>query len=51
LMRQAVTKEDWAQIAQVSIQVAQKLSAIQITEHHRLGTPWVGAWEAFKKKS
>lgn len=48
MMRQAITREDWAQVAQVSIQVAQKLSAVQIAEHHRLGTPWTGSWSKFK---
>jgi hypothetical protein len=47
MMRQAITGEDWAQVAQVSIQVAQKLRAVKIAEHHRLGTPWTGAWSKF----
>jgi len=49
-MEQAVLAEDWPTVAETSIQVAQKLMSIQIPEHHRLGTPWIGAWEAMKKK-
>ena len=48
-MKQAVLAEDWPAVASTAIQVAQKLMAIQISEHHRLGTPWTGAWEALKK--
>jgi hypothetical protein len=47
LMRQAIVRDDWVLVAQVSIQVAQKLSAVQIAEHHRLGIPWTGSWLKF----
>ncbi len=51
VMEQAVMAEDWPTVAATAIQVAQKLNTIQISAHHRLGTPWVGAWEAMKKKA
>ena len=44
-MRVAILKEDWASIAMLSVQVGQKLGKIQIAENHRLGKPWVGAYE------
>lgn len=44
-MRQAVLEEDWGQIAQVAVQVAQAVSDVNISERHRMGTPWVGAWK------
>jgi hypothetical protein len=43
-MRQAVLQDDWAKVAMVSVQVAGKLMNTKIPEHHRLGTPWVGAY-------
>ena len=46
-MRQALAVDDWAKVAQTSIVVAQKFNKIKIATHHRLGTPWVGAWEKF----
>jgi len=46
-MRQALATDDWAKVAQTSIAVAQKFNNIKIAAHHRLGTPWVGAWEKF----
>ena len=50
LMEEAVLSDDWPTVAATAIQVAQKLMAIKIPEHHRLGTPWVGAWEALNRK-
>jgi hypothetical protein len=49
-MRQAVLGEDWGGVAQVAAQTAQKLGRINVAEHHRLGTPWVGAWEELKRQ-
>ena len=49
-MEEAVLSDDWPTVAATAIKVAQKLMAIKIPEHHRLGTPWVGAWEALNKK-
>ena len=45
-MRAAVLADDWETIAEVLAQTAQKLSKVQIAAHHRLGTPWVGAYQA-----
>ena len=44
-MRLAIQKEDWAAIAALSAQVGQRLGKIQIAENHRLGKPWVGAYQ------
>ena len=44
-MKQAVLKDDWGSIALLSIQIAQKLNTIKVSDRHRLGTPWVGAWK------
>ena len=44
-MHDAVIAEDWATVATVSAEVGQKLGKVQIAEHHRLGTPWVGAYK------
>jgi len=48
-MSKAVIDDDWAQVASLSAQIAGKLSKIQVGERHRLGTPWVGAWEQMQK--
>ena len=49
-MRVAVQGDDWATVAQVATQTAQKLNKITVSLGHRLGRPWVGAWEELKKQ-
>ena len=44
-MRQAVLAEDWATIAINAAKVSQHVSDIKISDRHRMGTPWVGAWK------
>lgn len=44
-MRNAIENEDWQQIAMISAQAAQKLSNVIVSDRHRLGEPWHGAWE------
>jgi len=44
-MKRAVESDDWRMIALLSAQIAQKLNKIKVSDNHRLGKPWVGAWE------
>ena len=44
-MRVAVLSEDWASVATLSAQIAQKLAKVQVSENHRLGKPWVGSFK------
>ena len=48
-MRTSVLSEDWATVAMLSAQIAQKLAKIKVSDNHRLGKPWVGAFEQLKK--
>ena len=41
----AIFTDDWGTIAMAMPQIAQKLSKIEISENHRLGKPWVGAFK------
>ncbi len=43
-MKTAVLAEDWGTVALLSAQTAQKLGKIVVSEHNRLGKPWVGAY-------
>ena len=43
-LRTALLEEDWAGIAVLSMQTAQKLGKVRVSENHRLGKPWVGAF-------
>jgi len=49
-MKQAVLSGDWGNVALTSAQVAQKLSKVTVPPGHRLGRPWVGAWEELQRK-
>lgn len=43
-LQQALAAEDWSAIADLAAQTAARLGSIQISEHHRLGQPWTGAF-------
>jgi hypothetical protein len=44
-MRASVLSDDWATVATLSAQIAQKLAKVQVSENHRLGKPWVGSFK------
>jgi len=48
-MRTAVLNDDWGNVAMLSAQIAQKLHKVKVSENHRMGRPWVGAWEKLKQ--
>jgi len=47
-LRSSVLSEDWATVAMLSAQIAQKLAKVQVSENNRLGKPWVGALEQLR---
>ncbi len=48
-MRTALLADDWATLAMMVVQVAGKLNKVNLPAGHRLGTPWVGAWDELTK--
>jgi hypothetical protein len=44
-MKTAVISDDWASVAMIMTNVAQKLGKIEVSSGHRLGKPWQGAWK------
>ncbi len=44
-LQAALSAGDWTAIADLMAQVAGKVSNIQVTERHRLGKPWLGAFQ------
>jgi len=42
-LRNAFVNEDWGAIAVTTAYIGQKLNKVVVPQHHRLGTPWVGA--------
>ena len=47
-IRLALLAEDWPSIAALSALVGQKLNKVQVTDNHRLGKPWAGAYERLR---
>jgi hypothetical protein len=47
-LKKAVLEEDWGSVAILSAQIAQKLQKVKVSENHRMGTPWVGAYQQLK---
>ena len=44
-MRVSVLSDDWAAVAVLSAQIAQKLAKVQVSDNHRLGKPWIGSFK------
>ena len=42
---EATREEDWVKVALLSAQVGLKLRKIQVSDKHRMGKPWIGAWK------
>jgi hypothetical protein len=49
-MRAALLSDDIAAIAQNMAALGQRLREVQVAAKHRLGTPWIGAWEKMQSK-
>ena len=47
-MREAVLQSNWAEIAELSIKTAERLSSVQVSANARVGKPWEGAFERLK---
>ena len=43
-MKSAVLDDDWASIAMLMPQIASKLGNVVVSDNHRLGKPWAGAY-------
>ena len=43
-MKTALLAEDWGMVAMLAAQIAQKFSKIVVSDNHRLGKPWAGAY-------
>jgi len=49
-MQFALLEEDWDGVALIAGQVAGKLNKVTVPAGHRLGKPWVGAWQQLNQK-
>ncbi len=44
-MKVALFTNDWGTIAMMMPQIAQKFNKIEVSDNHRLGKPWAGAFQ------
>lgn len=49
-LKAALIGDDWGSVAMLSAQIAQKFNKIVVSENHRLGKPWVGAFRQLNGK-
>jgi hypothetical protein len=49
-IKAALLQDDWQKIAENSAIIAQKLPKIKISTRHRLGRPWVGAFDLIRSR-
>lgn len=47
-MKSAVLADDWGAVAMLLSQIAGKLGKVQVSDNHRLGRPWEGAYKMLK---
>lgn len=50
-LRNAVLDDEWENVAITTAKISEKLNREKISERHRMGTPWAGAWKIVKSKS
>jgi len=48
-MRPLVLAEDWPAIADFLIKIYPRVADVKISERHRMGQPWLAAWEELLK--
>lgn len=49
-MRQAALDEDWGRVAMIAVRVGERLNKVSVSERHRMGRPWEGAWEKLTRE-
>ena len=43
-MRPLVLSENYGELIPIMVEILQALDSVKVSENHRLGTPWTGAW-------
>jgi hypothetical protein len=44
-LRKLIIADDWDNIPTIAIQIFQQVGEEKISKNHRMGKPWIGAWE------
>ena len=48
-MRPLVLSESYGELIPLMVEVLQALDSVKVSENHRLGTPWTGAWDELQQ--
>lgn len=48
---EAILSDDWLAVARLSAEIGLKLRKVEVSERHRMGTPWIGAWERLQEEN
>jgi hypothetical protein len=49
-LKEVTIREDWPSVAALAAQIGSKFKNVEVSDRHRMGTPWVGAWERLRTK-
>jgi len=49
-LQKSLTDESWEEIGKISIKIGEKFHNIRVSNSHRMGKPWSGAYEILKEK-
>lgn len=49
-IKEALIEEDWPTVASTTARIAEKLKSIDLPNNHRLGHPWIGAWQRLQRR-
>lgn len=50
-MRPLVLSENYGELIPMMVEILQALESVKVSENHRLGTPWSGAWDKLQQSS
>ncbi len=50
-MRTALAQNDWQALFSIVENIRERVRHINIPQHHRMGTPWIGAWKRYRGRS
>jgi len=50
-LQAAFKEENWAEIAGILVEIMGQFEKIKVSDRHRMGKPWQGAYKEFKKST
>ena len=48
-LRKSLNNSDWTEIVSQLVEVGLKLNKVNVSENHRMGKPWMGAYEEYQR--